>query len=126
MTEAQKRYWLEFLPAMALFLASVYFSTVVLRHLIAPPLRVWAALLPAPFSILVVLAMVRRVRRLDELERRIELEAAMIAGLAVGLASFAAGFLVEAHVLQISIIAVFPTMIAVYTIAQTWAGRRYR
>lgn len=70
--------------------------------------------------------MVRRVRRLDELERRIELEAVTIAGLTVGLASFAAGFLVEAHVLQISIIAVFPTMIAVYTIAQTWAGRRYR
>jgi hypothetical protein len=88
--------------------------------------RVWIGLLPAVPAMLVILAMVRRVARLDELQRRIELEAIVVASLLVGMASFVVGFLVEAHVIQISIISVFPTMICVYAFAQTWAAWRYR
>lgn len=89
-------------------------------------MRLWAALLPANPMMLVIIAMIRRVERLDELQRRIELEAAVVAGLLVAMASFVVSFLLKPHLLQVSIIAVFPTMICVYAFAQAWAAWRYR
>jgi hypothetical protein len=126
MRESQKRYLREFLPAMTLFGVTVFLSNKLLASASSAQLRACYALLPAIPAVFVILAMVRRIRTLDELQRRIELEAALIASLLVGMASFMAGFLVEAHVIQVSIIAVFPTMIAVYTLAQTWTAWRYR
>ena len=126
MPEARKLYLQEFLAAMALFGVSVWISRMLLHSSVSGQTRIWIALLPAVPTMLVILAMVRRVARLDELQRRIELEAIVVASLLVGMASFVVGFLVEAHVLQISIISVFPTMICVYAFAQTWAAWRYR
>lgn len=126
MNEAQKLYLREFLPAMALFGTSVWISNIFLHRPGSGEARLWAALVPAIPMMLVIVAMIRRVERLDELQRRIELEAAVVAGLFVGMASFVVGFLVEAHLLQVSIIAVFPTMICVYAFAQAWAAWRYR
>jgi len=126
MRESQKHYLREFLPAMALFGLTVFLSNKLLPSAGSAELRACYALLPAIPAVLVVLAMVRRIRQLDELQRRIELEAAVIAGLVVGMASFVTGFLVEAHMMQVSIISVFPTMIGVYAVAQTWTAWRYR
>ncbi len=126
MRESQKRYLREFVPAMALFGLAVFASNKLLPNTDSNTLRACYALLPAIPAVLVILAMVRRVRTLDEMERRIELEAVVIASLLVGMASFVAGFLVEAHVMEVSIISVLPTMIAVYALAQTWTAWRYR
>ena len=126
MRESQKRYLREFLPAMVFFGLAVLLSNKLLPGAASSGLRTCYALLPAIPAALVILAMVRRVRTMDEMERRIELEAVVIASLLVGMASFVAGFLVEAHVMHVSIIAVLPTMIAVYTLAQTWTAWRYR
>lgn len=126
MLSAQKYFLRAFLPAMATFLAAAYLSTVWLRNIASTQLRLAVALLPVIPAVWVMYAVVLRIRGLDELQRRIELEAAMIASLLVGMASFAVGFLVEAHVVQVSIIAVFPTMIGAYALAQTWVAWRYR
>ena|SRR5690348_4298172 len=126
MSQARQLYLREFLAAMAIFGGSVWAYKWLLERGLSGQMKVWAALLPAVPMMLVILAMVRRVGRLDELERRIELEAVVVASLLVGMASFVVGFLVEAHILRVSIITVFPTMLCVYAFAQSWAAWRYR
>jgi hypothetical protein len=58
-----------------LFLVAYIAARALLETVASPSLRVAAALLPIPFFALWLLAIIRGIRELDELERRIQLEA---------------------------------------------------
>ena len=68
------------LVVLSLSLLLSYVAARALLELVASPqVRVAAALLPIPFFALWLLTIVRGIRALDELERRIQLEAIAIA-----------------------------------------------
>ena len=62
-----------------------------------PPTRLAAALLPLPGNLALLLLIVRRVRRLDEFQQRVQFEAVVIGFLATGVAVFIYAYLEKAH-----------------------------
>ncbi len=64
-------------PAL-LFLVTYIVARMLLEQRLGAPLAIAVALLPVPFFGLWLLAMVRGIRQMDELERRIQLEAVAV------------------------------------------------
>jgi len=132
MRPVQKRYLIEFFPAMAAYMVVVFGSFWVLRHFdgLGVATRTALALLPMIPIALVARAIVRVIRDSDELERRIDLEAAAIAGLAVGLGFFSLGLLASGEVIVLDgsavAIWVFPALCGTFGLAKLWASRRFR
>ncbi len=85
-----------------------------------------SAVLPAIPAALVVLAVVRYVERMDELQRRIQLGAAGFAAIATALLTFTWGLLENAGFPRISMIWVFPLMCALWGIGAAVVAYRYR
>jgi len=86
-----------------------------------------AAILPAPFFMLLLVSMVRWTRRLDELGQQVQLEALGITAVGSAAATFIVGYLQRAGVLS------RPTwddvwiyMAVIYLVSWAWAARRYR
>lgn len=123
-----RRYLREFLPAMIAYVAVMLLAWPLLPKVHAPALRFVVALLPLCPAALVARALVRRIVGGDELERRVFLEATALAALAVGLGSFALGFLQAAGLLQIraALLYVLPALFACWGVALAWTRRRYR
>ncbi|MFR0657110.1 hypothetical protein SB719_21440, partial [Pantoea sp. SIMBA_079] len=74
----QRRYTRDMLIGMGAYVALLVCSLLLLRHVEAPALRALVALLPVAPIALVLRAMVRFIRGVDELQQRIELEAVCI------------------------------------------------
>ena len=84
------------------------------------------ALTPLIPAALALSAYLRFLARMDELGRRIQLEALAFGFGAAGMLTFAYGFLENAGFPQLSYIWVFPTMIALWGIGGAIAAYRYR
>jgi peptidoglycan/LPS O-acetylase OafA/YrhL len=132
MSDAQRRYLREFIPAMAGYCLAILASTWLLGHTLvhsARGLRAAVGLLPVLPLLGVVRAMLRKVRDSDELQRRIALEAAAVAGVVVGLGYFSAALLVPSGLVavdaQTAMLWVFPLLCLVYGLARLWTRRRY-
>lgn len=61
------------------------------------PARIGAALLPLPGNLALLLMVLRRIRRLDEFQKHVQLEAVAVGFLATGIAVFIYGYLQKAH-----------------------------
>lgn len=124
-----RRYYREFTPPMAAYVAVM----MVWRHLLdwvqAPALRVLVALLPALLVIWVMRAFVRFVRDSDEMQRRIELESGAVSGLLVSAGFLAAGFLQSAKLIDVpssvAMLWVFPMLCLTYAVSKVFIARRY-
>jgi hypothetical protein len=133
MRDVQKRYQREFFVAMVSYVATLFISVSLLKAyganlgLLPRSLLALTPMLPIG---LVARTLVRAIRDSDELERRIDLEAAAIAGLLVGLVYFSLGLLAagKAIVLDGSAVAiwVFPALCGTFGAAKCWTARRYR
>ena len=122
---ASRAYTREFLTAMAAYVIAV-FLTVRFTPDIDPVLRVpWVMipLIPAAFGLR---AYLRFLGRMDELGRRIQLEALAFGFGAAGMLTFGYGFLENAGFPQLSYVFVFPLMIFLWGIGGAIASRRYR
>jgi hypothetical protein len=133
MRPVQQRYLREFWPAIAAYVIVLFGSIWLLRHFgdsLGVTSRSALALLPMVPIAMVARAIVRVIRDSDELERRIDLEAAAIAGLVVGLGFFSLGLLASGKVIELDgsavAIWVFPALCGTYGIAKAWASRRFR
>jgi ABC-type transport system involved in cytochrome bd biosynthesis fused ATPase/permease subunit len=130
MREIDRRYLRQFWPAMAAYVVAVFVCTTLLHHVQASWLRIVLALAPMLPVIAVVRAMLHRVLGGDELERRIELEAACISAMTVGLLSFSYGLLEAANESPFGhesmMLGVLPALFFTYGLAKCWAVRRYR
>lgn len=120
-----------FLAALG-YVATTWVCIGLLRHALvdAPTvLRAAIALLPVVPIVLATRAVVRLVRAGDELQRRIDLEALVIAGVVVGLACLTASLLEAADVIELSarqaLIWIFPAQWIAYVLARVWTRRRY-
>jgi hypothetical protein len=67
------------------------------RVSLSQPARIGAALLPLPGNLTLLLMILRRIRRLDEFQKHVQLEAVAAGFLATGVAVFIYGYLQKAH-----------------------------
>lgn len=129
MRTVDRRYLMEFFPAVAAYALIMLLVWPYAERIAASVGRAAIALLPVVPVLLVMCAILRRIRGGDELERRLALESIAIASAVVGIATFAAGFLVLAKVFSIDeagFILVLPTLFLVYGLARVLLARRYR
>jgi hypothetical protein len=95
-------------------------------HTVEPAFRAPVALLPVIPAIFALVAYLRFLSRMDELGRRIQLEALAFSSGVTGFVTFTYGFLEEnAGFSHLSYIWVFPLMIAMWGIGGAIASRRY-
>ena len=125
-----RRYYREFIPAMAAYVAVMLVWKRLLDWVQIPALRVLVALLPALLVIWVMRAFVRFVRDSDEMQRRIELESGAVSALLVSAGFLAAGFLQSAKLIDVpssvAMVWVFPMLCLTYGIAKVFIARRYQ
>lgn len=119
-------YLREFLPAMAAYMVVLPLSVSLVRQMSDNPLRYAVALLPVVPITLTVVAYIRHLRRLDELQQRIQVEALAISVGATGLLTFALGLLEQAGGPRLNMILVFPLLILFWGLSGTLARRRYQ
>jgi O-antigen/teichoic acid export membrane protein len=122
---ASRAYAREFSIAMAAYVVAVLI-TVKLTPSIDPAFRALFVLIPLIPSAFVLRAYLRFLGRMDELGRRIQLEALAIGFAAAGMLTFAYGFLENAGFPQLSYVFVFPLMIFLWGIGSVIATRRYQ
>jgi hypothetical protein len=122
---AARAYTRELGLAMAAYAILVLISVRLLGDL-EQPIKTLVALTPLIPASLALYAYLRFLSRMDELGRRIQLEALAFAFGAAGMLTFAYGFLENAGFPQLSYIWVFPLMIALWGIGGAIASYRYR
>lgn len=126
MNRAARDYVVQFGGAMAAYCVVLIASIAVIQHTSLPtPLRALVAVAPAIPTIFALLALVRFLGRMDELQRRIQLEALGFAFGATAILTFAYGFLENAGLPQLSYIWILPAMVALWGLGAAVAARRY-
>jgi len=118
-------YTREFGLSMAAYVIVLWVSIGFLDR-IDQPLKTVIALVPLIPATFALVAYLRFLTRMDELGRRIQLEALAFGFGTAGMLTFAYGFLENAGFPQLSYIWVFPVMIALWGIVGAIALRRYR
>ncbi|WP_269789763.1 hypothetical protein [Stenotrophomonas sp. Iso1] len=125
----RKRYTREVIIAMLAYAVLLVVSILLLKQVDGAPLRALIALLPVPPIVLVLRAMIRYIRDVDELQQRIELEAVSFATAFVSLVYLTGGFLQSAKVIDVpsnaAMIWVFPLVCLAYGLAKAVVARRY-
>ena len=122
---AARAYTRELGLAMAAYVIVVLASIKFVGGL-EQPTKTLVALAPLVPAALALFAYLRFLSRMDELGRRIQLEALAFGFGAAGMLTFAYGFLENAGFPQLSYIWVFPLMIALWGIGGAIASYRYR
>lgn len=125
-----RRYLRECLPAMFGYVAAVALSLWLLRRVDETWLRALIALLPVPPIAMSLRATARYIRGLDELQRRIELEAVALGSVGVAMAYLTGGLLQAARLTDVAgvtaMIWVMPSLCLGYAIAKRFVVRHYR
>ncbi|MFT3755552.1 MAG: hypothetical protein QM769_06320 [Pseudoxanthomonas sp.] len=129
-TPASRRYQRTLWPAMIAYALLLYGSIWWIKHGIPSlPLRAVVAVAPVTPLLFFLRGTLRYLREIDELQRRIEIEAIGIASMLVSMLYFAGGLLQLAKVIDISagaaMIWVFPLLCGIYGIAKIPLTRRY-
>jgi len=121
--------------SLALFITVLVLSSaidaiafwVLPRMQLSPAARIGAGLLPLPGDLTVIAMVLRRIRNLDEFQRRIHFEAAVFAFLATGVAVFVYGCFQQARAIgpyNANLVWIF--MAVTYGIGYYIAVRHYR
>jgi len=91
------------------------------------PARIGVALLPLPANLTLLVLILQAVRRLDEFQKRVHLEAVVFAFLATGLAVFLYGYLQKARAVgPFNVLFIWAFMAVFYGIGYWVAARHYR
>jgi membrane-associated HD superfamily phosphohydrolase len=122
-----RQYVKEFSLAMVAYMVIVIVSVTLIN--ISPSNAWWRvplALTPIIPAIFVMIAYMRFVGRIDELQRRIQFEGLAFGFGAAGILTFSYGLLENVGFPHISWLFVFPLMIALWGIGLAFATRRYQ
>lgn len=126
MNKASRTYIIEFGGAMALYVVTLLISVNLVQGMGPSPLRILLAAAPIVPVTLALLAFLRFFRHMDELQKRIQLDAMAFALGATGLLTFTYGLLENAGLPQLSFVWVLPLMVALWGIGTVAAARRYQ
>lgn len=126
----QMRYIREFFPAMIGYMVLLPVSILLLQHVPMPvPLRAVVVLLPTLPMLLVIRAMTRLLRGLDELQQQIQLQAIGLTCAIIAAGSFALGLLQGADLVPVfrdQIVWILPATFAIWGIVVAIISRHYR
>jgi hypothetical protein len=126
MEPAARRYIVEFSGAMGAYVVVLLGTVFVLKELPESPWRYPIAVLPVLPAAAILWVVQRYVTRLDELQRRLQLEGMVFACVGTGVLTFTYGFLEGVGLPHINWIWVMPLMFALWGIGTAIVGRRYR
>ena len=126
--EARARWRRRFLTtALAAAAVTIAAAFVAKQFPLRSPVRIACALVEGAATAAIIVASVRGIGRLDELQQRIQLQALAIAFAGTGVLATAYGFLVSAGLPDIDWGAVvWPAMVALWVVGLIIANRRYR
>ena len=126
MKTAGRQYLIEFLSAMAAYVVILIIALTIINN--SPSTAWWRvplALAPVIPAIFAIIAYIRAIRRMDELQRRIQFEGIAFSFGVVGILTFSYGFLENVGFPHLSYLWVFPFMIATWSIGLAITARRY-
>ncbi len=122
-----RRYHLELGASMVLYAALlVGVNWVDDRFHPEGGVRIALALLPMLGCFAALIAIIRAVRRMDELQRQIQFEALAFAFAVTALGTFGWGFLEDAGLPHLRAFAVWPVMAVAWVVGKLMANRRYQ
>lgn len=121
-----KRYLVEFFSALAAYVVAVLVSTHFLADAPEGAGKISLALVPVIPLVAMALAAIRQLGRMDEMGRKIQLEALGIAFIGTALITSSYGFLETAGLPRLSMFFVWPVMGGIWAMATVIGARRYR
>lgn len=129
MDNASRRYLREFTYSMIAYVITLSLSLIGMGFLGDYPLnlaRVVVALAPVVPIIFMILAFLKYLKGVDELQQRIQLLAIGFSAGVTGLLTFSYGFLENVGFPHISLLWVFPAMIFLWGIGTAFISWRYK
>ena len=126
MPSAARAYTLQFSAAMGAYVVAVIASLSALNAYPHAPWRAAVALIPVLPAAFGLLAFLRFLSRMDELQQRIQLTAIGFSFGATAILTFAYGFLQLAGLPALSWIYILPAMVILWGIGSAIASWRYR
>ena len=120
------RYTLELLAALALYATFLVISLKLVPHLTrGSAVQAFVSLSPVLPALGVCWAVMRGLRRMDEMQRKIQVEALGVAFAATAIATFSYGFLENVGYPKLSMFTVWPLMALFWVIAGFISSRRH-
>jgi hypothetical protein len=129
MNQPTRRYMREFIYSMIAYVITLSLSLTGLGLFADYPLntaRIVVSLAPVVPVVFMVIAFLRYLNAMDELQQRIQLLAIGFAAGTTGLLTFSYGFLENIGFPPISLLWVFPVMILLWGIGLAFISRRYQ
>ena len=126
MNTVTKRYLREFGLSMTLYVIVILGSTALLDRMGDSSWRIPIALAPVLPIVLMLGAFLRYLNGIDELQQRIQLMAIAFAAGSVGLLTFSYGFLENIGFPHLSLVWIFPAIVAFWGIGTAYFSRKYR
>lgn len=122
-----KRYAIELSSALAVYAALLVGSIELLQHVaLASPWRDLVALSPMAAAVAVPWIVLREMRRMDELQMRIQFEALGFAFAGTAILTFSYGFLEGLGYPKLSMFMVWPILAVLWIVGLVLARRRYQ
>lgn len=126
MSLAVKRYMRELFLSFAAYILLIIVSTLITRVFPDSPWRGLVAVTPVVPAIFMVISFVRYLNGIDELQQRIQLMAISFSAGVTGLLTFAYGFLETVGFPHMSLLWIFPLLIALWGIGTAYFSRKYQ
>jgi hypothetical protein len=126
MNKAHRAWVIEIWSAMLAYVLVVFVSVALIQRNPQAPWRYALAVAPVVPVFLALLALVRFLGRMDELQRRIQLEAIGFGFAATSMLTFTYGFLEDVGFPKLSYIWILPLMVMLWALGVGLASRRYR
>ena len=121
-----RRYLTELFTAVGVYAVFLVGSILFINANPTSSLRVAVALIPMIPALFVPFVVLRQLRRMDELQRRVQLEALGFAFATTAVLTFGYGFVENVGAPHISWFAVWPLMAVLWAIGVGIANRRFR
>jgi hypothetical protein len=121
-----KRFLMEFSAVLAVYIACVTVTGIYVSSIPDGPGKIGLALVPVIPMIAMAVTIIRQLGRMDEMGRKIQLEALAMAFVCTALITFSYGFLETAGFPRLSAFMVWPIMGGVWCLATITGTRRYR
>jgi hypothetical protein len=126
MNKAGRAFVIQFWSAMLAYFVVLFVSVALIQRDPQAPWRYALAVAPVVPAFFALLGFIRFLGRIDELQRRIQLEAIGFGFAATSMLTFAYGFLEDVGFPHISYTWILPLMVMLWGLGLGRASRRYR
>jgi hypothetical protein len=126
MNKARRAWVIQFCSAMLAYVLVLVVSVALIRRDPQSPWLYALAVAPVAPAFFALLGFIRFLGRMDELQRRIQLEAIGFSFAATSMLTFTYGFLEDVGFPQLSYGWILPLMVMLWGLGLGFASRRYR